>query len=77
MLTERELSRKRQFRTLKRRKVHKLHIALKTYPRQMGLRDSVIATQNHIIEVCHQTIAALTKRIQELEKNEKIGIIKV
>jgi hypothetical protein len=76
MLTENQLGRKREYRTMHRRKVHKLYKALKTYPRQMALRDQAIATQKHVIEVCHQTITALTKRVKELEeKTNKKGII--
>lgn len=69
MLSMKDLSRRREFKNLKRKRVRKFLKAMHEYPKQMAAREQMIAYLKHSRDEMFQQLQDALKKVAKYEKS--------
>jgi hypothetical protein len=69
MLSMKDLSRRREFKTLKRRRVRRFLKAMKEYSKQIDAREQMIAYLKHSRDEMFQQLQDALKKVAKYEKS--------
>lgn len=71
MISENQLSRRREYKNMKRKQLHKWLKAIKEYPQQSAIQEQVIITQRRAIENYDKLVSSLINKLSSLESKQE------
>jgi len=70
MISAERLQKRREYKHLKRKQLHKFLMAIREYPKQIVARDNLIAYLKHSRDEMFQQVQDLLKRLEKYEKKD-------